>query len=242
MTMSSPKGNDEAAVKVPAILALEASGDLLAVAVWAQGAVRDHQAHVARHGHAAHIASLVKQVMESAGMRFTDITHVAAGRGPGSFTGIRVALAAAKGFCLATGAVGMGINGLAALAAHYGSGIPVLVSAETRRGPCYAQLFGDGGKALTSIFEIEPADILASLPAGLTDLAIVGWKADEIAASLLVAGCGIRVMAVHAAARVDAAQIATCAAALIKIFDPGDAMTPLYLAPAFLGPAKQAGQ
>ena len=240
--MSSPKGKDEAAVKLPAILALEASGDLLAVAVWAQGAVREHQAHAARHGHAAHIASLVKQVMESAGVRFPDITHVAAGRGPGSFTGIRVALAAAKGFCLATGAVGMGINGLAALAAHYGSGIPVLVSAETRRGPCYAQLFGDGGEALTSIFEIEPADILASLPAGLTDLVIVGWKADEIAASLLVTGCGIRVMAVHAAARVDAAQIATCAAALIKIFDPGEAMTPLYLAPAFLGPAKQAGQ
>ena len=49
-------------------------------------------------------------------------------------------------------------------------------------------------------------------------------------------------VAVHAAARVDAAQIATCAAALIKVDDPGEAMTPLYLAPAFLGPAKQAGQ
>ena len=242
MTLSSPKGNDEAAVKVPAILALEASGDLLAVAVWAHGAVRAHQAHVARYGHAAHIATLVEQVMESAGVRFADITHVAAGRGPGSFTGIRVALAAAKGFCLATGAVGMGINGLEALAAHHASGTPVLVSTETRRGPCYAQLFGDGGKALTSIFETESADILASLPAGLTDLVIVGWQADEIAASLLASGCGIRVASVHAAARVDAAQIATCAAALIKVDDPGEAMTPLYLAPAFLGPAKQAGQ
>ena len=242
MTLKSAKGHDGPPAKTPVILALEASGDLLAAAVWADGAVQNHQAHAARHGHAAHIATLVEQVMKTAAVDFTDITHVAAGRGPGSFTGIRVALAAAKGFCLVTGAVGMGINGLAALAAHYGSGIPVLVSAETRRGPCYAQLFGDGGKALTSIFEIEPSDILASLPAGLTDLAIVGWKADEIAASLLVAGCGIRVMAVHAAARVNAAQIATCAAALIKVDDPGEAMTPLYLAPAFLGPAKQAGQ
>ena len=83
---------------------------------------------------------------------------------------------------------------------------------------------------------------MASLPAGLTELAIVGWKADEIAASLLVAGCGIRVVAVHAAARVDAVQIAICAAALIKVDDPGEAMTPLYLAPAFLGPAKKTGQ
>ena len=116
------------------------------------------------------------------------------------------------------------------------------MSAETPRGPCYVRLFGDCGKALTLIFEIGPDDILAYRPAGRTDLAIVGWKGDEIATSLLVAGCGIRVVAVHAAARVDAAQIATCAAALIKVDDPGEAMTPLYLAPAFLGPAKKAGQ
>ena len=121
--------------KTPVILALEASGDLLAAAVWADGAVQNHQAYAARHGHAAYIATLVEQVMTTAAVDFTDITHIAAGRGPGSFTGIRVALAAAKGFCLATGTAGMGISGLAALAAHCNRGVPVLVSAETRRAP-----------------------------------------------------------------------------------------------------------
>ena len=242
MICKSAKENDGLPAKTPVILALEASGDLLAAAVWVDGAVQNHQAHVARHGHAAHIVMLVSQVMKMAGLEFTDITHVAAGRGPGSFTGIRVALAAAKGFCLATGAVGMGINGLAALAAHFNHGVSVLASAETRRGPCYAQFFDPVGAALTPTFETVPADIVASLPAGLSELVIAGWQADELAEVLMAAGRDILVGAVHAKARVDASHIAICAAASIKASDFGEAMTPIYLSPAFLGPAKQAGK
>ena len=242
MTLKSAKGHDGPPAKTPVILALEASGDLLAAAVWADGAVQNHQAHAARHGHAAHIATLVEQVMKTAAVDFTDITHVAAGRGPGSFTGTRVALAAAKGFCLATGTKGMGISGLAALAAHCNHGVPVLVSAETRRGPCYAQFFDSDGSALTPILETALADIVASLPAGLSELVIAGWQADELAAGLAAAGSGILVEAVHAKTRVDATHIAAFAAALIEAGYAGEAMTPLYLAPAFLGPAKQAGK
>ena len=239
MTFKSAKGNDGPSTMAPVILALEASGDLLAAAVWVDGAVQNHQAHLARHGHAAHIATLVVQVMKMAGIEFTDITHVAAGRGPGSFTGIRVALAAAKGFCLATGAVGMGINSLAALAAHCNHGVSVLASSETRRGPCYAQFFDPVGIALTPTFETVPTDIVASLPAGLSELVIAGWQADELAAGLIAAGSDILVGAVHAKARVDATHIALCAAASIKAGHSGEAMTPIYLAPASLGPAKQ---
>ena len=80
MTLKSAKGHDGLPAKTPVILALEASGDLSAAAVWADGAVQDHQAHAARHGHAAHIATLVEQVMKAAAVDFTDISHVAAGR------------------------------------------------------------------------------------------------------------------------------------------------------------------
>ena len=134
MICRSAKENNGPPGKTPVILALEASGDLLAAAVWADGAVQNHQAHAARHGHAAHIVTLVAQVMKMVYIEFTDITHVAAGRGPGSFTGIRVALAAAKGFCLATGAVGMGINSLAALAAHCNHGVSLFWFRQKRVG------------------------------------------------------------------------------------------------------------
>lgn len=234
--------NDDPPAKPPVILALEGSGDLLAAAVWADGMVKSHQTHAARHGHASQIALLVRQVMECAELNFSEVTHIAAGRGPGSFTGIRVALAAAKGFCLATGAVGMGINSLAALAAHYESDTPVLVSAETRRGPCYAQLFEGDCRPLTPIFEMDLADVLASLPDGLSALVIVGWQADEIAKRLTVADSGILILGVQAMAQIDAAHIATYAATLIKADKASEALTPLYLAPAFLGPAKKAGK
>ena len=44
------------------------------------------------------------------------------------------------------------------------------------------------------------ADIVASLPAGLSELVIAGWQADELAAGLMAAGSGILVEAVHAKA------------------------------------------
>ena len=136
----------------------------------------------------------------------------------------------------------MGINSLAALAANYEGDTPVLVSAETRRGPSYAQLFEGYGRPLTPIFEMELADVLALLPDGLSALVIAGWQADEIAARLAAAGSGILMSDVQAKAQIDAANIATYAATLIKADEAGEALTPLYLAPAFLGPAKQVGK
>ena len=49
---------DALAIKSPVILALEASGDLLSVALWAEGAVCQHEFYVARHGHAVRARGL----------------------------------------------------------------------------------------------------------------------------------------------------------------------------------------
>ena len=242
MTPVLGKKIDAPAIKSPVILALEASGNLLSVALMAEGAVRHHEFYTARHGHAARILTAVERLMKTANFTYAQITHIAAGCGPGSFTGIRVALAAAKGLCLATGAAGMGINGLAALAAHHSGRVPVLVSAETRRGPCYVQLFDCDGTAMTSTFETLPGEIASALPFGLAELMIVGWQADELATSLMTAGKGLSVEAVHVAARVDATYIAAFAEGLIEADKVGEEMKPLYLAPAFLGLAKKAGK
>ncbi len=242
MESLSVKENAESISKLPVILALEASGDLLSAALWVDGSAQYHEFYAARHGHAARIATLVDRLMKTANVTYAQITHVAAGRGPGSFTGIRVALAAAKGFCLATGAAGLGVNCLAALAAHHGGSTPVLVSAETRRGPCYTQLFDSDGVALTSTFEMTPDEIACVLPPGLFELSIVGWRSDELAASVTAAGNGITIKVVDTVSRVDASHIAAYAAALINASDAGEELTPLYLAPALLGLKRQAGK
>ena len=93
----------------PNILAIEASANQLSIAVMIDDEVVAGRQHPAVHGHAAGIVPLTIETLEDAGMTFDAMTHVAAGCGPGSFTGIRVGLAAAKGFCMAHKATGVGI-------------------------------------------------------------------------------------------------------------------------------------
>ena len=75
---------------------------------------------------------------------FPALAMLRPGAGPGSFTGLRVSLAAAKGVCLAHDLIGLGISGLEALAFSSSgalNGLPVLCISDTRRGNVYAQLF-----------------------------------------------------------------------------------------------------
>jgi tRNA threonylcarbamoyladenosine biosynthesis protein TsaB len=226
---------------MPVILALEASGDELSVAVHMAGELQAQICHAARHGHAALITPMIADVMTQAGISFADLTHVAAGVGPGSFTGIRVALATAKGLCLATGAKGVGINGLAALAHRLNLDIPVLVSADTRRGLCYAQFFDPNGTALGDVIETGADGISAHVPSDLGTLAVVGWQAESLAAALAVQFDSISTPR-DVVGHVQAADIAAHAESLVASGDDNTGMTPLYLAPAFLGPGKKVSQ
>ena len=79
------------------ILAFEASGSALSAVVFSENNDASSVWEEACFGQAARLVPLAVSVLAKAGKSFADITHVAAGCGPGSFTGIRVALAAAKG-------------------------------------------------------------------------------------------------------------------------------------------------
>ena len=98
------------------LLSLEASGDAVSVALINFGGCVAFKQQNARFGHAEYLVDMVQVLMEEADVSFSDLTHIAAGCGPGSFTGLRVCLSAAKGYLLATKATALGVNGLAALA------------------------------------------------------------------------------------------------------------------------------
>ena len=100
------------------LLALEASGDAVSVALINHTGCLAFKQHNARFGHAEYLVDMVQSLMEEADASFLDLTHIAAGCGPGSFTGLRVCLSAAKGYMLATTATALGVNGLAALAVN----------------------------------------------------------------------------------------------------------------------------
>ena len=82
-------------------LGLEASGDMASAAVRENGVTTGYAEHKARHGHAETLIALVQNALDAAECSFGHLTMIAAGCGPGSFTGIRVCLAAASGFAIA---------------------------------------------------------------------------------------------------------------------------------------------
>jgi tRNA threonylcarbamoyladenosine biosynthesis protein TsaB len=100
-------------------------------------------------GHAEALMPLVARVMDKAGVSFAEIDRIAVTVGPGSFTGLRVGIAAARGIALASGKPAVGVSTLAALAApHLGESRAVVAAIDARHGQVYLQVFGPGGRTL----------------------------------------------------------------------------------------------
>lgn len=230
------------------ILAFEASADQATAAVIMSGGRRAMHHHQARHGHAAVITGLAEAALQDCGLEARAITHVAAGCGPGSFTGIRVALSAAKGFQLACDAQPVGLSCLLVAAAnwrnahdanwrnvHDEDGL-LVASADTRRGSYFCQAFGPDNAPIGAILDIDPQAVAA----GETDLPDA-WHGARIigpGAAPLAAVCGGRLVANTDAAPVDAMQIAQLASIMIADEVALPPLQPLYVAPAFLGPPR----
>src|ERR1700720_3393207 len=102
-------------------------------------------------GHAEALMPMVARVMDAARLEFSDIDRIAVTIGPGSFTGVRVGIAAARGIALAARKPAIGLTTLAAFTAPHvatgfaGTVVPVI---DARHGQVYLQVFGPGGRAV----------------------------------------------------------------------------------------------
>jgi tRNA threonylcarbamoyladenosine biosynthesis protein TsaB len=94
-------------------------------------------------GHQEAIATLTRDAMAEAGIAFSDLGRIGVTVGPGSFTGLRVGLAFAKGLALAWETPLVGIGTLEALAASAPAG-RTIAAIDAGRGQVYVQSFGDG--------------------------------------------------------------------------------------------------
>ncbi len=122
------------------ILAIECSTEVLSVAVYKGGEVLQREAPGGeRHGD--HLLGLIDAVLADAGIARLDLSGVAFGRGPGAFTGVRMAVAAAQGIAYGLDIPAIPISSLAALAqeAHArGAATPLLALLDARMGEVYA--------------------------------------------------------------------------------------------------------
>lgn len=96
------------------ILAVEFSTEQRSVAIWADGAVRGGAVETSTR--ATHAIGLIEQALAQAGLKREQIECLAIGLGPGSYTGIRAALALAQGWQLARAVKLLGIGSVECLA------------------------------------------------------------------------------------------------------------------------------
>src|SRR5262245_25498620 len=104
-------------------------------------------------GHAEAVMPLIARVMDVAGIEFAELDRIAVTTGPGSFTGLRVGISAARGIALASGKPAIGLGTLAAFAAPLvaeDDSSHVVAAIDARHDHVYLQVFGSGGRTIVA--------------------------------------------------------------------------------------------
>jgi tRNA threonylcarbamoyladenosine biosynthesis protein TsaB len=214
------------------ILALDAAGAACSAALWRDGAIAAHRRRPMQRGHAEALMPLLLEVLAAAGTGFADLGRIAVGVGPGSFTGIRIALAAARGIGLAAKLPVVGVDSFSAVAAALPlpprPGEALLVVIDSRREALFGQYYDDTLTPLGEPHVLNPDALLARRPAG----------------PLLIAGDGASLLPAAAAARIAEGEQAVDATAIARLAAAGGALRqprPLYLRPPDVTLPEQGG-
>jgi tRNA threonylcarbamoyladenosine biosynthesis protein TsaB len=169
-----------------------------------------------QRGHQERLGPMVQVAVAQAGLSFADLDRIGVSVGPGSFTGVRVGLAFAKGLALALRIPLVGLGTLEALAASLDPAGVIAAVIDARRGQVYLQGFRDGGPlGEPQVLAMEQAcEQLGRIKPGV----IVGPGAG-LFESLIEA----RIMPLEAPDVVALARLAARSAA------PGETPRPIYL-------------
>jgi tRNA threonylcarbamoyladenosine biosynthesis protein TsaB len=126
------------------LLAIDTTLAACQAAVLSGGEVLAVRSEPMPRGHQERLAPLVAETMQAAGLGFEQLDRIAVTVGPGSFTGLRVGLAFAKGLALARAIPCVGVGTLEALAASAGGDGRIAVLVDGGRDQAYLQLFDRG--------------------------------------------------------------------------------------------------
>jgi tRNA threonylcarbamoyladenosine biosynthesis protein TsaB len=147
------------------LLALDTSTRLAGIALYdgARGLLAEYNWHSANR-HTVELMPQVAHMLAQAEVCPADLQAVAVALGPGSFTGLRVALAAAKGIALANGCTLLGVPTLDAVAySHQSEPAPVIAVIQAGRGRvCWAlYAHGPAGWAPQTVYQLTTVEALA---------------------------------------------------------------------------------
>ena len=147
------------------ILGLDTALQRCSVAILRDNDVLAKQSVDMERGHAEHLAPMAKRVLDETGIHVAALDRVGVVVGPGGFTGVRVALAFARGLVIGTNVHAVGVTSLAALARQAQSPVDGLTGSviDARRGQVYVALYGPKGEEIISPFVATPEEALQRL-------------------------------------------------------------------------------
>lgn len=172
------------------ILAIDTSTEACSVALLQRGQVIERY-ELAPRRHAQLVLPFVDSLLAEAGIGKRQLDAIAVGRGPGAFTGVRLAISLAQGMALGLDIPVLPVSSLAALALELHRDAPdahLLACIDARMGEVYAGIYrgNDGGVELIGDEVVGPATSLALPEAARWAVAGTGWAAysDQLQARI----------------------------------------------------------
>lgn len=215
------------------ILAFDSSGGACSVAVAEARRVLAERQETMERGQAERLAPLIESTLRSAGRSLAELDAVAVTTGPGSFTGLRIGIAMAKGIAQALGLPLIGVASFDAVAraARPGLAGPALcILLESRRAEVYLQLFAATGEPRSEPLALAPEELAPWLSARLSGapVRLAGDAAARLADGLAGAGVAATLSGVGGPSARFVAEIAADRLAAGCLAAP---VEPLYLRP-----------
>jgi tRNA threonylcarbamoyladenosine biosynthesis protein TsaB len=222
------------------VLGLETGGPQASLAIASHGRILAAD-QPPRRAHGEAVVGAIDGLLRRCGLSLKELSAIAVGIGPGSFTGLRIALSYAKGVALATGCALVGVPSLDALALcvlelpHLKSQATICPLLDARKGEMYAALYRqveNGLEKLSGEFLASPGDL-----AGQIEGRAVFFGPGAVAyGDLLIEGMGREraVLVDLTSAPPPAAMIAAVGAAAVArgLIDAEGPLQPLYVRPS----------
>ena len=123
----------------PFVLAFDTSRAACDVALLRGRETLGHRFEEMTKGQAERLLVICRSLMVDAGIAPTELSAIGVGIGPGNFTGIRIAVSAARGLALGLGIPAIGVSAFDAL--RLGADVPCTICVDARRDQVYAQAF-----------------------------------------------------------------------------------------------------
>lgn len=224
------------------IFALDTAARTCSVALWEDGQVLYEETLNLGLTHSETMQAACERALACLGWSYEELSYFAVTRGPGSFTGVRIGLTAAKTFAYVTGRPILGLSSLAVLAAAYvcqpDTAVLALLDARQRR--VYAGFYQNGQELLEDrlgdIDHYLPEVVELARRAGIRSLILAGdcaqrYFSDEAVRAVLTEGgiepvcCGAEFISAAALAKLAAATLAEQPDAAVAAAD----LLPIYL-------------